>query len=295
MTTTITINSLSRFNEEKQRTDFPNPFDFELTQSQTSDWSLKRRPYSRTGLQKVTDAFDVTVCRVFIPKAIVPVQPSQLFLQIIFGRIPIIDKEIGPHIKSANVFGGYSGPVCLPYPDELPNYNNTWALYPSSPSETPSHWIYESCTRVSLNSDFKGQAITVRIRDSQGYILTPPIPPANGITGITGPLCSTFVVQGGCMGYTGIIGYTGMSGISGPYTQVPLFGLGCVPCPPVCCPCDPNWAIKYLTTAKGIPIPTSISPVFYPLFQPDNQMIAILNFTYIEFDGASLSECFYPK
>ena len=95
MTTGITLNSLMRFDNETQTAPTFNVFDFEITAKTTSNWNFKRRTFSRTALMKVTDGFDISVCRVFIPMAFVPVQQSVLFLQIIPGGIQLIDKQIG--------------------------------------------------------------------------------------------------------------------------------------------------------------------------------------------------------
>ena len=258
--TSITLNSLMRFDNETQTAPTFNVFDFEITAKVTSNWIFKRRAFSRAGLTKVTDAFEITVCRVFIPMAIVPVQQSMLFLQIIPGGIQLIDKQIGPMIRENNIFAGYTGP-CLPPPDGLPNYNNVWTLVPSQPSNTPTHWIYESCTNVAFNTDWKGIPIHVRVRDAQGYTLVPPIPPANGITGLTG-----------CYAVT--TGFTGGTGV----------------CP---CNCDPDWAVRYLNYVPGTPLTPSIPSAYQPFFLPANQMMAVLSVKYVEFDGVGLNECYY--
>ena len=268
MTTSITINSLQRINEGDPACPIsPNPFDFTISASQTSNWFVKKRVFSRTALTKVTDAFDITVCKVFIPKAIVPIEPSQLFLQIEVGGLQVIDKQIGPHIKSDSFLAGYTGP-CLPYPDELPNYNSTWALVPSSPKETPDSWIYDSCSHVSCNQWWRGLPVHVRIRDAQGYTLEPPLGIADGVTGLTGSLCDFQIFQ------TVITGPTG----------------SCNPCP-----CDPNWVKKYLSYNKGTYSAPFIDPQYQPLFKPQNQLIVILSCQYIENDAVGLDQCFSDR
>jgi len=267
--TSVTINSLQRINEADAACPIaPNPFEFTISAKQTSNWTFKRRPFSRTSLNKVTDAFDVTVYRVFIPKALVPIEPTQLFLQIDVGGIQVIDKQIGPHIKSGTFLSGITG-TCIPYPDGLPNYNGTWALVPSSPKETPDAWIFEGLSsHVSYNTDWKGLPVTVRVRDSQGYTLEPGDGLFSGPTGMTGSLCDFQVYQNVITGPTG----------------------SCKPCP-----CDPQWVKNYLAYNPGTYSPPFIDPQYQPLFQPQNQLIVILSTQYIEFDGVQLQECFTDK
>uniref|UniRef100_A0A6C0JSG9 Uncharacterized protein n=1 Tax=viral metagenome TaxID=1070528 RepID=A0A6C0JSG9_9ZZZZ len=268
--TSLTLNSLQRLNEDDAACPIsPNPFEFTISAKQTSNWIFKRKIFSRVGNTKVTDAFDMTVCNVFIPKALVPIQPTQLFLQITVGGIQVLDKQIGPHIKSASFLSGYTGP-CLPYPDELPNYNGTWPLIPFSPKETPDSWTYSSCGHVSYNTDWKGLPVTVRIRDSQGYTLEPGDGLFTGPTGMTGSLCDFQILQNVITGPTG----------------------SCNPCA-----CDPQWVKKYLSYNKGTYSPPFIDPQYQPLFQPQNQVIVILNCQYLEqyADGVGLQECFTDK
>lgn len=260
MTTTITINSLQRFDNDIQTASDPNPFNFHLSPKTTSNWVWKRRPFSQTGLTKNKDAFTVKVCRVFIPKAFVPVQPSQLFLQITSGTSLSIDKQIGPKIKHENIFGGFTG-ACEPFPD-IVNYHDTWSLYPTHGCGVPLHWIYESCSEVDLNHDWKALQLHVIIRDSEGYILEPPFPPANGLTGFTGSLCD-YNVSTVCCGPTGCR-------------------------PNACCPDYIN-EYRNCKSVKVVPLPPA---EFDPFFQKDNQVIIILKSTYNEFDGIGSEECF---
>jgi len=263
MSTSITINSLQRFNFDDNTTQQGNPFDFTVSKHVTGSWVFKRRPYSRTALTKVTDAFSIRVCRVFVPKTLVPIQQSMLFLEIKPDQVAIIDKQIGPHIKSMNPFDG-SGPTgCnVKYPD-LTSYGSVWTLVPSSPHESPTHWIYESCTDVSYNQDFRGVDVRVRIRDECGYTLSPPDAPANGITGFTG-ICDFSV-------------------------EVPRGPTGCKPSN-----CDKNggsaWsAYKNSCAPKQVYLP---DPAYFQFFQKENQVMIVLQATYIEFDGVGLEECF---
>lgn len=183
MSTSITINSLQRFNFDNNTTQQGSPFDFSISKEVTGAWVFKRRPFSRTALTKVTDAFSIKVCRVFIPKNIIPVQQSLLFLEIKPDQVSVIDRQIGPHIKDMNPFDGSTGMV--KYPD-LTSFGSVWTLYPSDPIETPTHWIYESCTDVAYNQDWRGVDLRIRVRDECGYTITPPDTPATGITGFTG-------------------------------------------------------------------------------------------------------------
>jgi hypothetical protein len=262
MSTTITINSLERFDYEKNTTQQGNPFDFLISKQITGSWNLKRRVFSRTALTKVTDAFSIKVCRVFIPKNIVPVQQSLLFLEIKPDQVPIIDKQIGPRIKSDNPFDGSGISGCAKYSD-LTAYGSVWTLVPSNPHETPTHWIYESCTDVAYNQDWRGVDVKVRIRDECGYTLSPPDEPANGITGFTG-ICDFSV-------------------------EVPRGPTGCKPLN-----CDKNggsaWtAYKNSCPPKQVYLP---DPVYFPFFRKENQVMIVLQATYIEFDGVGLEECF---
>lgn len=187
MTTTVTINSLMRFDEDKQYTNEPNPFDFTIPSKITSNWVFERKPFSRTATKSVTDGFKVRALRVFIPKTIVPTHQPLFFLDIKSVGDSNIDKTIGPRIKNKNIIGATGLNGCVAYPDDLPNYNGTWPLYPSSAYST--HWIYESCAFISMNHDWKGRELKVKLRDSCGYVLTPPSFPADGISGFTGNLC----------------------------------------------------------------------------------------------------------
>lgn len=263
MTTSITINSLQRFDYEKNTTTQPNPFDFYLDPKITSNWVVKRRPFSRTALTKVTDAFSVKVCRVFIPKALVPNQQAMLFLQIMPEPAQLIDKEIGPRLREHNIFEGVTGP-CNLYADMTSGYANTWTLYPACTDETPTHWLYTSCTDVSINNDWKARNVHVIIRDQMGYTLQPPNVPANGITGFN--LCDFKLT---CPGISGITGCR----------------------PSKCCPITDKiaWEKQQCAIKSQICLP---DPVFYPLFQQNNQVMVVLEMTYVEFDGASLTECF---
>lgn len=262
MTTTITINSLMRFNDKTQTTTDPSPFDFTISSETTSNWAFKRRPFSQTGLTKTADSFDVTVCKVFIPKAFVPELESMLFLQLLISGNQVIDRQIGPRIKEENIFGGFSNNS--KFPEGMPNYNNVWTLYPSSPFESNNHWIYESCTHVSINQDWKGRPIQFNIRDTQGYVLTPPMAPANGITGFN--LCE----------------FDAVSGITG--------ATGCCPKP-----CTSTYVEDYKKYKKGRYFSTPPSAVFQPLFQKENQVMAVLNVTYIENDSMSFQDCSLPS
>lgn len=266
MTTSITINSLQRYDYERETTSEPNPFDFHLSTEITSNWIFKRRPFSRTGLTKVTDGFSVKVCRVFIPKSLVPEQQPILFLQVVPEVASLIDKQIGPKLKADNIFEGITG-TCSPYVTNFGTYANVWTLYPASPSQTPTHWIYESCTDVSINTDWKGLRIHVRIRDQMGYILVPPNAPADGLTGFTGNMCN--------------------------------FNLTCpVQAPTGCKPSKKSktystdiiaWKKEWDAYRCQVCLP---DPSFYPFFQKDNQVIVILNVTYTENDALGLETCF---
>lgn len=270
MTTSITINSLQRFDYEKETTKEGNPFNFTLSPSTTSNWIFKRRPFSRTALTKVTDAFSVKICRVFIPKAIVPEQQSLLFLQVEVNPGMLIDKQIGPHIKATNNFEGITG-NCTPYPENFTSYNNVWTLYPANPRETPTHWVYDSCTDVSINNDWKARTLHFTVRDSLGYELVPPFYPANGITGFTSicdfkPICA------------------GASGISGckPYKSSK------------CCPTASQIsAYNKLVCAENSKL-CFPDPVYFPFFQANNQVMIILSVTYMDAqnDALGLEECF---
>lgn len=261
MTTTVTINSLMRFDEDIQNTCYPSPFDFVIPSKTTSSWSFKRRPFSKTGLTKAYDSFDVTVCRVFIPKSLVPELQSVLFLNITVNGNQNLDRQLGPRIKEQNIFGGYTGP-CITFPEDFPNYNNTWTLVPSSPFESPLHWIYESCTHVSIGNDWKGRDIAVTIRDTQGYLLVPPMPPADGIPNID--LCNL----GSSIGVTGATG---------------------------CCPRPCTYVSDYKKFKKGRVVITPPSVNNQPLFQKENQVIAVLNVTYVENDSIDVRECMLPS
>lgn len=265
MTTTITINSLQRFDYEKNTTNEPNPFDFHLDPKITSNWVVKRRPFSRTALTKVTDAFSVKVCRVYIPKALVPNQQAMLFLQIMPEPAQLIDKQIGPRLKEHNVFEGVTGP-CNMFADNTHGYANTWTLYPACTDETPTHWLYTSCTDVSINNDWKARKLSVQIKDQMGYTLQPPNAPANGITGVN--MCN-FVLT--CPGVSGITG-----------------------CKPTnkCCPNYITekiaWDKQQCAIKSQICLPDSS---FYPFFQQNNQVMVVLEMTYVEFDGLGLEVC----
>lgn len=261
MTTTITLNSLQRFNFDKNTAASANPFNFTIPQELTGNWSFKRRPFSRTALGKATDSFSVKVCRVFIPKNLVPVQQPILLLDIKPGQVPIIDKQILPKMKPENIYEGTTG-ECTPYSD-LTTYGSVWTLYPACPDETPNHWVYDSCTDVSYNQDWKGVKIDVKIRDQFGYILSPPNAPANGITGFTG-ICLFETPRS--------VGTT-----------------GCKP-KDKCCPTYAADLLAYKNSChnKTVPLPDS---VYFPFFRPENQVIIVLSSTYIENDAINLSEC----
>lgn len=262
MSTSITINSLQRFNFDDNTAQQGNPFDFTISKQVTGSWVFKRRPFSRTALTKVTDAFAIRVCRVFIPKNLIPIQQSILFLEIKPDQVPIIDKQIGPHIKSSNPFDGSGLTGCVKYPD-LTSFGSVWTLTPSDPFETPNHWIYESCTEVAYNQDWRGVDVKIRLRDECGYILSPPDEPANGITG-----------------------FTGICDFSVDFARGPT---GCKPSN-----CDKNggsaWvAYKNSCPPKQIFLPDS---VYFPFFQKENQVMIVLQANYLEFDGVGLEECF---
>lgn len=258
MSTTVTIHSLSRIDEDTQKSKDASPFNFNINPKVTGQWNFERRPFSRTALTKVTDSFIVNVCRVFVPKELMPVQKTMLHLQItVDPKESSINRTIGPHIKSMNVYGytGVTGPLCvccpdvykccncgdgtiqlkctdcnttgpktcIKGPDELSSYNETWPLYPSTTFETPTHWIYESCGTMSLNQDWRAKNVRVRLRDECGYDLIP-----DG------------------------------------YTQQEL------------CNFDP----------------CIFDPLYIPLFQKENQLMIVLRFDYLENDAVGLEHCF---
>lgn len=172
MTTAITINSLIRFDEGLQKAWDVSPFDFRIRQEHTEDWIFERRPFSRTALTKVTDSFRVKVCRVFVPKVWLPELPPLLHLEI--ENSSSINRTIGPKIKDSNIIAsGLSGK----YPNELPNYNQTFPLYPADKCETENYWIFESCASLSMNEDWRRRNLRVRLRDNCGFLLVP-----NGFT-----------------------------------------------------------------------------------------------------------------
>lgn len=172
MTTAITINSLIRFDEDMQKAWDVSPFDFRIRQQHTEDWVFERRPFSRTALTKVTDSFRVKVCRVFVPKTWLPILPPVLHLEI--ENSTSINRTIGPKIKDSNILGvtGLS-PGSAKYPNELPNYNQTFPLYPADKCETDDYWIFESCASLSMNEDWRRRNLRVRLRDACGFILIP--------------------------------------------------------------------------------------------------------------------------
>jgi hypothetical protein len=250
MSTTITINSLQRLNQDTQYTNQPNPFDFILPFEVTSNWVFEKKPFTRTTRLNTTDGYKVKACRVMIPIAFVPQKQPMLFLDIKASGIPIIDKTIGPHIKNVNIIG-YTGITgCNPFPSELPNYNNTWTLYPHGATDT--HYIYESCGSVSIYAEWRGVPLHVRIRDLSGYTLVPPNPPANGYTGF------------GCM-----------SDFAMTYN---------VPEALKPCSCSPTFAEEYLNYIKTCNQPRylSVTPGFAPFFQDYNQVMIILVAEYVE-------------
>ena len=171
MTTAVTINSLIRFDEESQKAYDVSPFDFRITQSATEDWVFERRPFSRTALTKVTDAFIVEVCRVFVPKMWLPDLEPILHLEI--ENSPSINRTIGPHVKDSNRIGvtGFAGGA--KYPNELPNYNQTFPLYPAVQFDIGNYWVYESCGTLSMNEDWRRKQLRVRLRDNCGFLLIP--------------------------------------------------------------------------------------------------------------------------
>ena len=257
MTTTITINSLQRYNFEEEYSKYPNPFDFVLSPQITSNWTFERIPFSRTALNRgQSDGFKIRALRVMIPKSIVPTHQPMFFLEIRSAGNPTnIDKSIGPTVKNVNNIGmpGVTGCVNA----GLGNYSNTWPLYPSSAYST--HWIYESCAFVSTNTDWKGLQLTVKLRDQFGYVLTPPNFPADGITGFTGNICN--------------------------FKMTPVRK---------CCdPCKKRGVSDCCHIAMGVsgcPAQILPSPEFGPLFQNDNQLIIILNAEYVQPTGG-LSYC----
>jgi len=190
MSTAVTINSLMRFDEECQQARDPSPFDFELPSKLVTTWKFERRPFSRTALTKVTDAFTVAICRVMVPKIFMPEIKPILHLQM--QEISKINRTVGPHIKDVNIYGstGVTGQACccknlcctsnckgpkscIPYPEDLPNYSDTWPLYPSSRDNSDTHWIYKSCGVISMNEDWRGKALRVVLRDECGYKILP--------------------------------------------------------------------------------------------------------------------------
>jgi len=208
MSTAVTIHSLSRIDEDRQKAKFPSPFDFQIKSNVTGKWNFERRPFSRTALTKVTDAFFARVCRVFVPKEFMAEQQSVLHLQIETDpKESAINRTIGPHIKDRNVYGtsGIIGPLCMccndvhkccdcndgnfqleclecgvttpktciKGPEDLASYNETWPLYPADKCETNTHWIYESCGTMSLNQDWRAKTLRIRLRDACGYVLIP--------------------------------------------------------------------------------------------------------------------------
>uniref|UniRef100_A0A6C0JX71 Uncharacterized protein n=1 Tax=viral metagenome TaxID=1070528 RepID=A0A6C0JX71_9ZZZZ len=254
MTTVVTINSLQRYNFDNQITSQPNPFDFILPIQVTSNWVFEKTPFVRATRFNVTEGYKVKACKVMIPRAFVPDKQPLLFLEIKASGIPIIDKTIGPHIKNINIIGytgvtGITGGCCVPYPSELPNYNNTWALTPCGNTDT--HYLYESCGTVSLYTDWRGVELHVKIRDLSGYVLDPPYPPANGYTGF-GNMCD----------------------FSMEYTP----DLSCKPSP-----CSPNFAQEFLEWKNNCASKNlELSPNFGPFFQQYNQVMIILVVEYVE-------------
>jgi len=221
MTTSVTINSLIRFDEDRQKAWDVSPFDFRITQQQTEDWVFERRPFSRTALTKVTDSFRVFVCRIFIPKSLLPEVQPVLFLEL--NNSTSINRSIGPKIKDSNVIGvtGFSGGA--KFPEELPNYNQTFTLYPNELTNAGEYWVYRSCDVISMNEDWRRRELRVRLRDSCGFLLQP-----DG------------------------------------FTKKQL------------CAFDRD----------------NVDDIYRPLFEKQNQLIAILRVHYIENDAVGLEECF---
>ena len=172
MTTAITINSLIRFDEGLQKAWDPSPFDFRIRQEHTEDWIFERRPFSRTALTKVTDSFRVKLCKVFVPKRWLPELPPVLHLEL--KDSTSINRTIGPRVKDSNVIGvtGLSAGSAK-FPNELPNYNQTFPLYPAYKCETDDFWIFESCASLSMNEDWRRKNLRVRLRDACGFLLLP--------------------------------------------------------------------------------------------------------------------------
>jgi len=162
---------LIRFDEDVQKALDPSPFDFRIQQKHTEDWVFERRPFSRTALTKITDSFRVKVCRVFIPKRWLPEIKPVLHLEI--ENSTSINRTIGPRIKNSNVIGvtGFTGQA--KYPHELPNYNQTFPLYPDDTFEIGDYWVYESCASLSMNEDWRRRNLRVRLRDECGFLLVP--------------------------------------------------------------------------------------------------------------------------
>jgi len=176
MSTAITINSLSRFDEDLGKALDVSPFDFRISQKVTEDWIFERRPFSSSDNNKLTDTYKITVCKVFVPKIWLPNLPPMLHLEINTNTLNR-NRTIGPKIKDRNVIGvtGYTGGA--KYPDELANYNYTVPIYVNDKSETDDYWIFESCSTYALLGDWRRSELRIRLRDPCGFILLP-----NGFT-----------------------------------------------------------------------------------------------------------------
>lgn len=212
MSTSIYISSSQRFDEEKQivSKDNVSPFKFKLTQSITSAWNFERRPFSRTAIAKATDSFQIEVCKVLVPKNLMPNQQPILQLQIEQPGDPTVNRAIGPNIKNTNIYAlgatgltgvpqsciscgvtnstvgngtccvksyyslGLTGlaPVCIPS-SGLNSFNETWPLYPSDNPGTATHWMYDSCALMAINHDWKNAQLTITLRDQAGYVVLP--------------------------------------------------------------------------------------------------------------------------
>lgn len=209
MSTSLYLNSLVRFDEDKQTVKNPSPFDFAITEKVTGNWVFERRPFSRTALTKDTSTFQVNICKVMVPKIFMPEQKPVLQLELTHATT--INRTIGPNIKNTNIYAlgatGITGipQSCIPCgvtgectigrcpscrksyyslgitgiptsctpASGLNDFNQTWTLYPADNPETATYWMYDSCSQMAINSDWKKLNLYLRLRDEAGYIVIP--------------------------------------------------------------------------------------------------------------------------